>query len=162
MFVLGKGAAYAHAENEVRDLIESTNLPFLPTPMGKGVVSDYSNQSVASMRTLALQKADVVLLLGARLNWMLHFGRSPRFDANVKVIQVDIDAEELNNSILSHTAIQADILPTVQLITEGLKSRRFKLQNDSPWWKTLNQKREQNKKTVKVGLVFKTWKCPSC
>lgn len=56
--------------------------------MGKGVVSDISDHCVSSARTLALQRADTVLLLGARLNWILHFGQPPRFDENVKIIQV--------------------------------------------------------------------------
>lgn len=88
LVIVGKGAAYARAEYPIRQLIERTNFPFLATPMGKGVVSDTSDQSVASARTLALQKADVILLLGARLNWILHFGRPPRYAADVKVIQV--------------------------------------------------------------------------
>lgn len=88
LIIVGKGAAYARAENEIRKLISSTHLPFLATPMGKGVVSDESLEFVGSARTFALQKADVILLLGARLNWILHFGRPPRFDPYVKVIQV--------------------------------------------------------------------------
>lgn len=88
LVIIGKGAAYSHAENILRHFVENTNLPFLPTPMGKGVVSDAAPQCVSSARTLALQKADVVLLLGARLNWILHFGRSPRYDKDVNFIQV--------------------------------------------------------------------------
>lgn len=84
------GAAYAVAENEVRNLVASTGLPFLPTPMGKGVVSDNDQHCVGSARTTALSQADVVLLLGARLNWMLHFGRPPRFQSDVDIIQVKI------------------------------------------------------------------------
>lgn len=82
------GAAYGRAENPVRELISSTNVPFLPTPMGKGVVPDTDERCVSSARTLVLQQSDVILLLGARLNWMLHFGRPPRFQSDVKVIQV--------------------------------------------------------------------------
>lgn len=82
------GAAYAQSETSMRELINSTDLPFLATPMGKGVVPDTDERSVASARTLALQKSDVILLLGARLNWMLHFGRPPRFRPDVKIIQV--------------------------------------------------------------------------
>lgn len=89
LVIVGKGAAYARAELPIRQLIERTNLPVLATPMGKGVVADTSEQSVASARTLALQKADVILLLGARLNWILHFGRTPRYAADVKIIQVN-------------------------------------------------------------------------
>lgn len=83
------GAAYARAEGSVREFIYSTNVPFLPTPMGKGVVPDTDERCVSSARTLALLHSDVILLLGARLNWMLHFGRPPRFQSNVKVIQVN-------------------------------------------------------------------------
>lgn len=84
------GAAYAVAEKEVYQLVETTGLPFLPTPMGKGVVSDSNQHCVGSARTTALLQADVVLLLGARLNWMLHFGRPPRYQSNVNIIQVII------------------------------------------------------------------------
>jgi 2-hydroxyacyl-CoA lyase 1 len=66
LVIVGKGAAYARAEPEVRDLIDSTNLPFLATPMGKGVVPDTHPNSIQPARSLALQRADVVLLLGAR------------------------------------------------------------------------------------------------
>lgn len=90
LVIVGKGAAYARAEHTIRQLIERSNLPVLATPMGKGVVSDTDSHSVAPARTLALQKADVILLLGARLNWILHFGRSPRYATDVKVIQVII------------------------------------------------------------------------
>lgn len=58
--------------------------------MGKGVVPDEDQHCVSSARSLALQQADVILLLGARLNWMLHFGRTPRYQPNVKFIQVCI------------------------------------------------------------------------
>ena len=63
-------------------------MPVLATPMGKGVVADTSYLSVASARTAALQRSDVILLLGARLNWILHFGRPPRFNKDVFIIQV--------------------------------------------------------------------------
>lgn len=88
LVIIGKGAAYSQAEYPLREVIERTNLPFLATPMGKGVVPDTSQNCVASARTLALQRADVILLLGARLNWILHFGRPPRFDPHVQFIQV--------------------------------------------------------------------------
>ena len=84
------GASYGRCEKEVYDLVNSTGLPFLPTPMGKGVVPDSHHQSVATARTAALQGADTILLLGARLNWMLHFGRPPRFNKDVSIIQVRI------------------------------------------------------------------------
>src|SRR5829696_375893 len=79
LVIVGKGMAWARAEGEVREFIEKTRLPFLATPMVKGVVPDDHPLSVATARTYALQNADVVLLLGARLNWILHFGMAPRY-----------------------------------------------------------------------------------
>src|SRR5436190_2908972 len=97
LVVIGKGCAYARAENQIRSLINSTQLPFLPTPMGKGVIPDSHPLNVAAARSAALAGADVVLLLGARLNWILHFG-SLKWRKDVTFIHVDIAAEELGNN----------------------------------------------------------------
>lgn len=148
LVIVGKGAAYSRAEREVIDLVTSANLPFLATPMGKGVVPDTSPKSVASARSTALQQADVILLLGARLNWILHFGRPPRFSPNVKVIQIDISAEELHNSIKAEVAIQSDIRTAVGSIVDGLKRRSFTFNNENEWWKLLRKKCQDNQKTV--------------
>ena len=67
---MGKGAAYARAEEAIRDLINNMVLPFNPSQMGKGVVPDYCSVNAASARSTALKEADVVLVLGARLNWI--------------------------------------------------------------------------------------------
>ena len=67
-----------------------------------------------------MQKADVILLLGARLNWILHFGKSPRFSPDVKIIQVDICAEELDSN--KTVALQGDIGATMQLFMVSSKS----------------------------------------
>uniref|UniRef100_A0A1L8DIW1 2-hydroxyacyl-CoA lyase n=1 Tax=Nyssomyia neivai TaxID=330878 RepID=A0A1L8DIW1_9DIPT len=148
LVIIGKGAAYARAELGIRKLIQNSNLPFLATPMGKGVVPDTSPQCVASARTMALQKADVILLLGARLNWILHFGRPPRFSADVKVIQVDLCPEELHNSILSRVAVQSDIVPFVDAIFMKLIKKRFILNSEKEWWKALKEQCTKNQKAV--------------
>ena len=98
LVIVGKGAAYAHAEAAINTLISSTNIPFLPTPMGKGVVPDKANLNCSSARSTALKEADLILLLGARLNWILHFGEPPKFKPDVKIVQVDISAEELGRT----------------------------------------------------------------
>ena len=82
LIIVGKGAAYARAEAEIRQLASVTNIPVLATPMGKGVIPDSSPSLVAAARSTALEGADTVLLLGARLNWMLHFGQPPRWSAS--------------------------------------------------------------------------------
>ena len=98
LVIIGKGAAYARAEAALNTFICSTNIPFLPTPMGKGVVPDDSNLNASSARSTALKEADLIILLGARLNWILHFGEPPKFRPDVRVVQVDVSPEELNRT----------------------------------------------------------------
>ncbi|EFN63107.1 2-hydroxyacyl-CoA lyase 1 [Camponotus floridanus] len=148
LVIVGKGAAYGRAEGPVRELISSTNVPFLPTPMGKGVVPDTDEHCVSSARTFALQHSDVILLLGARLNWMLHFGRSPRFQSDVKIIQIDLCAEELHNSVPSAVAIQSDIAPATKYLINALKGRKWHVDRNDLWWKDLAAKIEKNKQLV--------------
>ena len=93
LIIVGKGCAYGRAENEVRELVKSTGIPFLPTPMGKGVVPDSHLLNISAARSTALKEADLIILLGARLNWILHFGQPPRFHKDVKLIQIDISPE---------------------------------------------------------------------
>ena len=81
LIVLGKGAAYAKADKAIRAFVESTGIPFLPMSMAKGLLPDSHPQSVAAARSLALSRADVVLLVGARLNWLLSHGQSPPWSA---------------------------------------------------------------------------------
>ncbi|KPI97015.1 2-hydroxyacyl-CoA lyase 1 [Papilio xuthus] len=151
LLIVGKGAAYARAEDAVRQLVDNTKIPFLPTPMGKGVVPDESQWCVSAARTQALLQADVILLLGARLNWMLHFGQPPRYAPNVKVIQVDISAEELNNSIKSEVAVHSDIKPFTEALTKKLAEKKFSLQPaGNKWWQTLQDKQKKNTEFVEA------------
>ncbi|XP_030040420.2 2-hydroxyacyl-CoA lyase 1 isoform X1 [Manduca sexta] len=151
LLVLGKGAAYARAELQLTQLVNDTKLPFLPTPMGKGVVSDESEYCVSTARTQALLKADVIVLLGARLNWMLHFGQPPRFAPDVKVIQVDINPEEFHNSIKSEVAVHSDIKPFVEALAQNLNKSKFSLDPaTNEWWQSLKQKQKANTEFVEA------------
>ncbi|KAF6207624.1 hypothetical protein GE061_016071 [Apolygus lucorum] len=146
LVIIGKGAAYDRSEKSVFDLVHHTGLPWLPTPMGKGVMPDVHHGSVAKARTLALQEADVILLLGARLNWMLHFGRPPRFNKNVFIIQVDICPEEIGNSVNSGIAVLSNVGPACDAIKAKLGD--WKYDQSSPWIKKLQTKCSQNDKYV--------------
>lgn len=161
LVIVGKGAAYATAEKEVNELIKMTNLPFLATPMGKGVVSDTSSECVASARTFALLNADVILLLGARLNWMLHFGQPPRFAPNVKIIQIDVCPEEFHNSVQTTVPLQADLIPAVAAINGMLKKQNFFINKTSEWWTKLAQNCMNNKEKVLVSFSFTASKTTS-
>src|SRR5437588_1697140 len=75
---------------------DRTKIPFLPTPQGKGTLPDHHPLDTSSARSTALAGADVVLLVGARLNWILHFGQPPKWSAGVRIAQIDISSEELD------------------------------------------------------------------
>lgn len=98
LVIVGKGAAYARAEQQIRGFVSAHNLPFLPTPMAKGIVPDSHPLNTSSARSTALKHADVILLLGARLNWILHFGEAPKYRPDVRIIQIDISSEELGRA----------------------------------------------------------------
>lgn len=154
LVIIGKGAAYSRAEKELLTFINTFNLPFLSTPMGKGTVPDSHPNCVAAARTHALQSADTVLLLGARLNWILHFGRAPRFRTGVNIIQVDICADELHNSVQAQVAIQSDICLAVSQLTQMLShtQRSWSFANNAPWWQELKVKCAANRETVEQQI----------
>ncbi|CAD6587007.1 MAG: hypothetical protein ASARMPRED_002968 [Alectoria sarmentosa] len=145
LIVMGKGAAYARAETTIRALVDQTSIPFLPTPMGKGVLPDSHPLNASSARSAALKDADVVLLLGARLNWILHFGDGSKWNANAKFIQVDSSAEEIghNNSLHAELGLIGDIKVVTTQLTAALHGWRYDL--SLPYMKsTIAQSREKN------------------
>ncbi|NRA08835.1 MAG: oxalyl-CoA decarboxylase [Myxococcales bacterium] len=148
LVIIGKGAAYSRAESEVRAFIEATQLPFLSSPMGKGVVPDEDPLSVAPARGLALQDADVVLLLGARLNWIMHYGLPPRFAADVKTIQVDIEEEEIGRNVPAEVGLVGDIRAVVTQLNEALHARPHRFPADAPWRAALGEKVAENRDFV--------------
>jgi 2-hydroxyacyl-CoA lyase 1 len=150
LVIIGKGAAYARAEGEVREFIEKTRLPFLPSPMGKGVVPDDHRLSVASARSDALKNADVVLLLGARLNWILHFGLSPRFREDVKVIQLDICAEEIGTNVPAEVALVGDARAIVGQLNAALEADPWSYPAETAWHKELVDAGAANRRAVEA------------
>lgn len=131
LVVVGKGAAYAQAESVIRQLIDETKIPFLPTPMGKGVLPDSHVSNTASARSVALKGADVVLILGARLNWILHYGEEPKWNSGVKICQVDISAEELGkNTGDASLGIIGDIKVVTSQFVSALKGWQYNTSSD--------------------------------
>jgi oxalyl-CoA decarboxylase len=119
LIVLGKGAAYSRADEQIREFIETTGLPFLPMSMAKGLLPDDHPQSAATARSLALRRTDVVMLVGARLNWLLGHGEAPQWDPNAQFIQVDIDPTELD----SNQPIAAPLVGDVGSVMDALVER---------------------------------------
>ncbi|KAF2739128.1 hypothetical protein EJ04DRAFT_540808 [Polyplosphaeria fusca] len=126
LVIIGKGAAYARAETHIRDLVDQSNIPFLPSPMAKGVIPDSHPLNASSARSAALKTADVVLILGARLNWIFHYGEAPKWNPDAKFIQVDISPEELGrNAADADLAIIGDVNIVVLQLSRQLADWRY-------------------------------------
>ncbi|KAL1924694.1 uncharacterized protein VTP21DRAFT_4348 [Calcarisporiella thermophila] len=123
IIIIGKGAAYARAEEELRRFVDVTGFPFLPTPMAKGVISDKHPLCIASARSKALAEADVILLLGARLNWVLHFGH--RFNPVVKIIQADVHPEEVSNNMRSAVSLVGHLPSIVEQLHHSIVPYKY-------------------------------------
>jgi 2-hydroxyacyl-CoA lyase 1 len=150
LVVVGKGMAWSRAEHEVRDFIERTQLPFLATPMGKGVVPDDHPLSVAASRSYALQNTDLVMLLGARLNWILHFGLPPRYRDDLRVVQLDISPEEIGTNVPVETALIGDGRAIVQQLNEVLERDPWQYPPETTWRSGLASGGEENRAMVQA------------
>lgn len=143
LIVLGKGAAYARAEECIRELIDATGIPFLPSPMGKGIVPDSHPTNASSARSAALRHADVVLLLGARLNWIFHFGQPPKWNPEARFIQIDIHAEEIGkNGADAKLGIVGDVAVVVPQLSKHMAG--WKYDTSSSFTQVLKQSRGKN------------------
>jgi len=143
LIVLGKGAAYAQADDAIRNLVEKSGIPFLPMSMAKGILPDTHPQCAGAARSLVLKESDVVMLIGARLNWLLSHGKGKTWgDAPKKFIQIDIEPREMDSNVEIAAPIVGDIESCVSRLLEGMG-------NDWPnppeeWIKTVNAKKEEN------------------
>lgn len=153
--IIGKGAAWARAEDQVRRFIDETQMPFLPSPMGKGVVPDDHPLSVAAGRTYALQHTDMVFLIGARLNWIMHFGLPPRFRQDVRVVQLDIAAEEIGTNVPTEVPLVGDAKVVMTQMVAALEEDPWQVAADSPWRQALQQE-IATKKAATVPLLNAT------
>jgi 2-hydroxyacyl-CoA lyase 1 len=150
LVIVGKGCAYSRAEEEVRSFIESTQLPFLATPMGKGVMPDDHPLSVAPARSYVLQNADLVFLMGARLNWILHFGLPPRFNPDVRVVQMDIAAEEIGTNVPAEVALVGDARAVTSQLNQVLRESPWQYPAESTWRTGIQKKIEENQATTQA------------
>lgn len=152
LIVFGKGAAYARAENELKRLVESTGFPFLPTPMGKGLLPDTHELAASAARSLAIGKCDVALVVGARLNWLLHFGEQPKWSKDVKFILVDVSEEEIELR-KPHLGLAGDAKKVLELVNKEIKENPFCLGKNHPWLEAISKKTKENVSRMEAQLA---------
>jgi len=122
LIILGKGAAYAQADDEVRNLVEKSGIPYVPMSMAKGLLPDTHPQSAGAARSTALKEADVVLLVGARLNWLLSHGKGKTWGepGTQKFIQIDIEPREMDSNVEIAAPLVGDIGSCVSALLQGM------------------------------------------
>jgi oxalyl-CoA decarboxylase len=116
LIILGKGAAYAQADADIRALVEKTGVPYLPMSMAKGLLPDTHEQSASAARSYVLPEADVVMLIGARLNWLLSQGKGKTWGGanhkawgGQKFVQIDISPQEADSNVRIDAPVVGDI-----------------------------------------------------
>ena len=143
LIILGKGAAYAQADEQIRALVEKSGVPYLPMSMAKGLLPDTHPQSAGPARSLVLKEADVVLLVGARLNWLLSHGKGKTWgEAPKRFIQVDIEPREMDSNVEIAAPLVGDIGSCVEALLEGMGTDWPGA--PSAWTEAVQTKRETN------------------
>jgi len=143
LIILGKGAAYAQADDAIRALVEKTGIPFLPMSMAKGLLSDTHPQCAGAARSTVLKDSDVVMLIGARLNWLLSHGKGKSWgEQPKKLIQIDIEPKEMDSNVEISAPVVGDIGSCVTALLEGMGSNWPAPAAD--WVKSVISKREEN------------------
>ena len=148
LVIVGKGMAWSRAEDEVRAFIERTKLPFLASPMGKGVLDDNHPLSVGAARSLALKEADVIFVMGARMNWIMHYGQEPRFKKNVRIIQLDISPEAIGQNVPTEVALVGDGKAIVGQLNAALRNQQWFYAEGTPWKKAIAEAGAKNAKQI--------------
>jgi oxalyl-CoA decarboxylase len=124
LILLGKGAAYAQVDADIRAFVEQSGIPYLPMSMAKGLIPDNHEQCASAARSYVLAEADVVVLVGARLNWLLSHGKGKTWGganaANRQFIQIDIAPTEMDSNVPIAAPLVGDIGSCVQALLAGM------------------------------------------
>src|SRR5262245_19228675 len=144
LIILGKGAAYAQADDAIRALVEKSGVPFLPMSMAKGLLPDLHPQCAGAARSTVLKDSDVVMLIGARLNWLLSHGKGKAWGEphSKKFIQIDIEPKEMDSNVEIAAPVVGDIGSCVGALLEGMGGNWPAPPAD--WINAVKSKREEN------------------
>ncbi|MBK19907.1 MAG: oxalyl-CoA decarboxylase [Rhodospirillaceae bacterium] len=143
LIILGKGAAYAQADDAIRTLVESSGIPYLPMSMAKGILPDTHPQSAGAARSLVLKDSDTVMMIGARLNWLLSHGKGKAWgETPKKFVHIDIEPREMDSNVEIAAPVVGDIGSCVEAMLEGMGKGWKK--PSAAWTDAVREKVESN------------------
>jgi oxalyl-CoA decarboxylase len=153
LILLGKGAAYAQCDADIKALVEETGIPFTPMSMAKGLVSDTHPQCGAAARSMVLQESDVVILIGARLNWLLSHGKGKTWGNNdKKFVQIDIKADEIDSNVPIAAPLVGDVQSCVNALRAGLKG----MAKPTEWMNAVSERAASSRTKLQSKLTTAT------
>ena len=143
LIILGKGAAYAQADEAIKAFVEKSGVPFLPMSMAKGLLPDTHPQCAGAARSTVLKDSDVVVMIGARLNWLLSHGKGKTWgEAPKKFVQIDIEPKEMDSNVEIGAPVVGDIGSCVAALNDAMGANWPKAPAD--WMGTVTAKRDEN------------------
>jgi thiamine pyrophosphate-dependent acetolactate synthase large subunit-like protein len=145
MLVIGKGVRWSEPGSELRQLVETLSLPFLTSPMGRGFIPDDHPLNFGAARSTMMGNADVIMIVGSRLNWMFGFGRP--FPTAAKIIQIDIEPEEIGANRGVEVGIIGDARAVLQQLLAELEGKTAGVAERAaagPWLSALREQVEKN------------------
>ena len=151
LILLGKGAAYAQADAAIRALVERSGIPYLPMSMAKGLLPDNHPQSASAARSFVLAESDVVLLIGARLNWLLSHGKGKTWGAPKQFIQVDISPTEIDSNVAIAAPVIGDIASCVSALLDGIDAGFPK--PGAAWLEAVDARKDKNLEKMAATLA---------
>ena len=152
LIVLGKGAAYDQSDDLVRELVEKTGYPFLPMSMAKGLLPDTHPQCAAAARSLVLKDSDVVIMMGARINWLLSHGKGKQWGepGSKRFVQIDIAAEEMDSNVEIAAPLVGDVGSCAKALLAALDGAG--IAPPEAWLDQVHSKAEANMQKMSTRL----------
>jgi len=154
MMIVGKGVRWSEPSEELRQMVETLGMPYIPSPMGRGFIPDDHPMNMSAARSAIMGNSDVVLIVGSRLNWMFGFGR--QFGADTKIIHIDIEAEEIGFNRAAEVGIVGDAKAVLQQILTEMEGRTAGVAEraeEGPWLTALREKVDSNAESMQSRLT---------
>ena len=123
VLIAGSGILWSAAAGELQAWVERSRMPFWTTPQGRGVIPEDHPLCFLSARATAFREADLVLVVGTRLNYVIDFGRPPRLAAEARMIQIDLDPAELGRTRHVDVGIAGDARAVLGQLLDAVDRR---------------------------------------
>ncbi len=141
LVMIGKGAAWSDAGRALEVLVDM-GIPYVASPMGRGIVPDDNSHFVNAARSAALRGADAILMVGGRFNWIFGFGRQPRYAEGVRIAQIELEADEIYSAAPVEFGVVADARAAIEQLCHALEGQTLRASSD--WLSGLQAQRRRN------------------